>query len=145
MTDVIYYDYAYDDYDPHIRARYGRMHDELQEWEEVQCEDAELLLVAYGISSRVCKEALKIGRGEGLKIGLLRPITLWPFPEKAMEKYNGRIKGLPHRGNERLRPDGRGRGAPPPPAQRSIPTPPGARWPTARSWSLWHAISSTAK
>ena len=93
MTDVIYYDYAYDDYDPHIRARYGRMHDELQEWEEVQCEDAELLLVAYGISSRVCKEALKIGRGEGLKIGLLRPITLWPFPEKAMEKYNGRIKG----------------------------------------------------
>ena len=93
MTDVIYYDYAYDDYDPHIRARYGRMHDELQEWEEVQCEDAELLLVAYGISSRVCKEALKIGRGEGLKIGLLRPITLWPFPEKAMEKYNGRIQG----------------------------------------------------
>lgn len=59
----------------------------------MQCEDAELLLVAYGISSRVCKEALKIGRGEGLKIGLLRPITLWPFPEKAMEKYNGRIKG----------------------------------------------------
>lgn len=93
MTDVIYYDYAYDDYDPHIRERYGRMRDELQEWEEVECEDAELILVAYGISSRVCKEAIKIGRGEGLKIGLLRPITLWPFPEKALEKYNGKIKG----------------------------------------------------
>lgn len=93
MTDVIYYDYAYDDYDPHIRARYGKMHDELQEWEEVQCDDAEVIMVAYGISSRVCKEAVKIGRGEGLKLGLLRPITLWPFPEKAMDKFNGRIKG----------------------------------------------------
>lgn len=93
MTDVIYYDYAYDDYDPHVRARYKKMHDELQQWEEVQTEDAELILVAYGISSRVCKEAVKIGRAEGIKVGLLRPITLWPFPEKAMEKFNGAIKG----------------------------------------------------
>lgn len=93
MTDVIYYDYAYDDYDPHIRARYQKMHDELQKWEEVQTEDAEIVLVAYGISSRVCKEAVKIGRAEGIKLGLLRPISLWPFPEKAMEKFNGKIKG----------------------------------------------------
>lgn len=93
MTDVIYYDYAYDDYDPHIRERYRKMHDELQEWEEVCCDDADIIMVAYGISSRVCKEAIKLGRAEGLKVGLLRPITLWPFPEKAMEKFNGRIKG----------------------------------------------------
>ncbi len=93
MTDVIYYDYAFDDYDPHIRARYAKMHDELQEWEEVETEDAELLMVAYGISSRVCKEAVRLARGEGIKAGLLRPITLWPFPEKAMKKFNGRIKG----------------------------------------------------
>ena len=93
MTDVIYYDYAYDDYDPHIRERYRKMHDELQEWEEVCCDDADIIMVAYGISSRVCKEAIKLGRAEGLKVGLLRPITLWPFPEKALEKFNGRIKG----------------------------------------------------
>ena len=93
MTDVIYYDYAYDDYDPHIRERYRKMHDELQEWEEVCCDDADIIMVAYGISSRVCKEAIKLGRAEGLKVGLLRPITLWPFPEKAMEKFNGKIKG----------------------------------------------------
>lgn len=93
MTDVIYYDYAYDEYDPHIRERYKKMHDELQKWEEVQTEDAEIILVAYGISSRVCKEAIKIGRAEGMKIGLIRPISLWPFPEKAFEKYNGKIKG----------------------------------------------------
>lgn len=93
MTDVIYYDYAYDDYDPHIRERYRKMHDELQEWEEVCCDDADIIMVAYGISSRVCKEAIKLGCAEGLKVGLLRPITLWPFPEKALEKFNGRIKG----------------------------------------------------
>lgn len=93
MTDVIYYDYKYDEYDPHIRERYGKMHDELQRWEEVEAEDADIILVAYGISSRVCKEAVKIGRSEGLKLGLLRPISLWPFPEKAMGKFNGKIKG----------------------------------------------------
>ena len=93
MTDVIYYDYAYDDYDPHIRARYQRMHDELQDWEEVMTEDAEIIMVAYGISSRVCKEAVKLARAEGLKVGLLRPVMLWPFPEKAMDKFNGKIKG----------------------------------------------------
>ena len=93
MTDVIYYDYAYDDYDPHVRARYQKMHDELQDWEEVMTDDAEIILVAYGISSRVCKEAVKMARAEGIKVGLLRPIMLWPFPEKAMDKFNGKIKG----------------------------------------------------
>lgn len=93
MTDVIYYDYKFDDYDPHIRARYQKMHDELQECEEVMTDDAEIILVAYGISSRICKEALKMARAEGMKVGLLRPITLWPFPEEAMKKYNGKIKG----------------------------------------------------
>ena len=56
-------------------------------------DDAEIILVAYGISSRVCKEAVKMARAEGIKVGLLRPIMLWPFPEKAMDKFNGKIKG----------------------------------------------------
>jgi len=59
---------------------------------EVRCEkyhteDAELLLVAYGYLARVCKEVVDIARGEGIRVGLLRPITLWPYPFKAIAEY----------------------------------------------------------
>lgn len=92
MTDRIYYDFKYNEYDPHIRERYGKMEEELQMWEEVEAKDAEVILVGYGISSRVCKEAVKLARKEGLKAGLIRPITLWPFPKKAFEKTNQTAK-----------------------------------------------------
>jgi 2-oxoglutarate ferredoxin oxidoreductase subunit alpha len=62
------------------------MEEEEQRYETVQVEDAELVLVAYGISSRVCRETVEIARKEGLKLGMIRPITLWPFPVKAFEQ-----------------------------------------------------------
>lgn len=49
-------------------------------WEELQTEDAELVLVAYGITSRICQTAMTMARAKGMKVGLLRPKTLWPFP-----------------------------------------------------------------
>ena len=60
--------------------------EEEQRYENIQVEDAELVLVAYGISSRVCRETVEIARAEGLKLGLIRPITLWPFPVKAFKE-----------------------------------------------------------
>lgn len=71
-------------------------------WDEndVQCEefmlsDAEYVVVAYGISARVAKEAILALRGEGVKIGLLRPITLVPFPKKNISELNyDRVKAL---------------------------------------------------
>lgn len=92
MTDRIYYDFKYNEYDPHIRERYGKMEEELQKWEEIETADAEVILVSYGISSRVCKEAVKLARRKGLKVGMIRPITLWPFPRKAFEKTNKTAK-----------------------------------------------------
>ncbi|WP_018085108.1 3-methyl-2-oxobutanoate dehydrogenase subunit VorB [Desulfurispora thermophila] len=53
-----------------------------QRWEEYQTADAELVLVAYGTSARICKAVVDMCREAGQKVGLLRPITLWPFPEK---------------------------------------------------------------
>ena len=44
-----------------------------------------MVLVAYGISSRISKEAVNMARAEGFKLGLIRPITLWPYPVKAFE------------------------------------------------------------
>ncbi|MGI6029094.1 MAG: 3-methyl-2-oxobutanoate dehydrogenase subunit VorB [Candidatus Heteroscillospira sp.] len=93
LTDRMYTDFAYDEYIPHIVGRYNEMKENEQLWEEVEAEDAEVLLISYGISSRICKEAVKLARSEGIKLGLIRPITVWPFPIKAFQKYNGKVKG----------------------------------------------------
>ena len=53
-------------------------------YEAYNIEDAEIILVAFGISARVAKAAMKRARGQGVKAGCIRPITLWPFPEKAV-------------------------------------------------------------
>lgn len=92
MTDRMYYDFKFDEYDPYMRNKYNNIKEKEQMWEEIETDDAKIVLVAYGISSRICKEAVKEGRKQGIKIGLIRPITLWPFPEKAFCKLNGSVK-----------------------------------------------------
>ena len=82
------------DYEAHQRAKYAEIVANEQRWESVQTEDAEIILVAYGVSSRFCKEAIRMARAEGLKLGLIRPITLWPFPEKAFENLGDQVKGF---------------------------------------------------
>jgi 2-oxoglutarate/2-oxoacid ferredoxin oxidoreductase subunit alpha len=78
--------YTNPDYEGFLRAKYAKIEAEEQRYELVCVEDAELVLVAYGISSRVCYEAVELGRERGIKIGLIRPITLYPFPLKAFEE-----------------------------------------------------------
>lgn len=56
-------------------------------YEEILTDDAELIIVAFGYVSRVCTEAIHRARAEGLKVGLLRPITLWPLPSEAMKEH----------------------------------------------------------
>ena len=57
-------------------------------------EDAEICVVAFGIASRVAKNAIVAARKEGIKVGLVRPITLWPFPKKAIEAAADKVKGF---------------------------------------------------
>lgn len=61
-------------------------------YEEKMLEDAEIALVAYGISARVCVAAMKLAREKGLKVGLFRPITLWPFPKARIAELSKKIK-----------------------------------------------------
>ena len=63
-------------------------------WEEYMMEDAEYCVVAFGIASRVAKNAVVAARAEGIKVGLIRPITLWPFPKKALAKSADQVKGF---------------------------------------------------
>ena len=63
-------------------------------WEEYMMEDAEYCVVSYGIASRVAKNAIVAARAEGIKVGLIRPITLWPFPTKALRAAADQVKGF---------------------------------------------------
>ena len=77
-----------------LLEKYNKIEEQEVKYEAVHTEDAEILLVAYGTSSRISKEALMLGRKEGIKVGLLRPITLWPFPTKILGELSGRIKKI---------------------------------------------------
>ena len=54
--------------------------------EEYMTEDADIVIVSYGITSRICKTAISMARKEGIKVGMVRPITLWPYPSEALAK-----------------------------------------------------------
>ncbi|MDD4357981.1 MAG: 3-methyl-2-oxobutanoate dehydrogenase subunit beta, partial [Smithellaceae bacterium] len=62
--------------------------------EEHRVDDAELVIVAYGTSARIAKGAIKRLRSHGMKIGLFRPITLWPFPELKLRALSAKIKNF---------------------------------------------------
>ncbi len=87
--------------DPEILMKHNRKLDEKyrtireQEvrWERVDADDAEWLFVAYGTTARIVRKAIGDMRREGQKVGMLRPITLWPFPEKAFDDPEGRVRG----------------------------------------------------
>ena len=63
-------------------------------WEEYMMEDADVCVVAFGIASRVAKNAVMAARKEGIKAGLIRPITLWPFPNAALEAAADKVKAF---------------------------------------------------
>lgn len=67
-----------------IEERYARLVRENTRYEADGVEDAEVLLVAFGSVSRICREAIEDLRAAGIKIGLIRPITLVPFPYEAI-------------------------------------------------------------
>ena len=77
-----------------FQEKYKKIEAEEVRFEEYQCDDAEYLLVAFGSSARICQKAIKNARNEGLKLGLLRPITLWPFPTKVIAGYAEKVKGM---------------------------------------------------
>jgi len=63
-------------------------------YEEFSCEDAEYLIVAFGISARICQKVVEMARAEGIKAGLLRPVTLFPFPTVAISNFADKVKGI---------------------------------------------------
>ena len=66
-----------------LQAKYKQIEEAEVRFEKIDCDDADYLIVAYGTSARICQ-----------KVGLLRPITLWPFPNIELNKLGGQVKGI---------------------------------------------------
>lgn len=63
-------------------------------YEEFMMDDAEICIVAFGIAARVSKNAVMMARSQGIKVGLIRPITVWPFPKQALENASKKVKAF---------------------------------------------------
>ncbi len=83
-----------EDHNKKLQSKYRKMEQDEVRFEEFQCEDADFIVVAYGSSARIAQKSIQIARSEGIKAGLLRPITLFPFPTKQIESYTSRVKGI---------------------------------------------------
>ena len=78
----------------HEVKKYGQIMEEMQRWESYRTEDADYVFVAFGLPSRTCRNAVDQLREQGVKVGLIRPITVWPFPYKAFEEIPDTVKGV---------------------------------------------------
>ena len=78
----------------HLQDKYKKIAENEIRFETFNCEDAEYLLVAYGSSARICQKTVQLAREKGIKAGLLRPITLWPYPSEAINKLADQVKGI---------------------------------------------------
>lgn len=74
--------------------RYKEVEEHEVRYEETGCKDADYMLVAFGSSARICQKSVDILRKRGVKAGLLRPITLWPFPTAKIRQISENVKGI---------------------------------------------------
>lgn len=77
-----------------LQEKYKKIEEAEVLYQEVNCEDADYLIVAFGSAARISQKAIQLAKEEGINVGLLRPITLWPFPSKILHEYSSKIKGI---------------------------------------------------
>ena len=77
-----------------LQDKYNRMKNEEVRFEAIECDDAEYIMVAFGCAARICQKTVQLARKKGVKVGLIRPITLFPFPEKIIAQYADNVKGF---------------------------------------------------
>jgi pyruvate/2-oxoacid:ferredoxin oxidoreductase alpha subunit len=76
----------------HLEAKYQRAQQDEPRCELYEADDADILMVGYGITSRILRSAVEAARAEGQRVGLFRPITLWPFPSEALRKAAANVR-----------------------------------------------------
>jgi 2-oxoglutarate ferredoxin oxidoreductase subunit alpha len=77
-----------------LQEKYRKIQENEVRYEEQQMDDAEYAIVAFGSAARIAEKAIELAREEGIKVGLFRPITLWPFPTKEIAALAKNKKGI---------------------------------------------------
>lgn len=77
-----------------LQARYREIEKTEVRCEKILCDDAEYIFVAFGTMARVCQKAMELARAEGIKAGLVRPITLFPYPVDVIKELSTKVKGF---------------------------------------------------
>ena len=77
-----------------LLKKYDEIQQRIPQYEEFRCEDADVFLAAYGTTARICKNVVTMAREEGIKLGLIRPKTAWPFPNKPFESAAKKAKHI---------------------------------------------------
>lgn len=77
-----------------LQAKYREIEEKEVRFEEYMTEDAEYLIVAFGSAARIAKKVIALAREQGIRVGLLRPVTLWPFPTRRIAELGERVKGI---------------------------------------------------
>ena len=78
----------------HLQAKYKTIRETEVRYETYMIDDAEYVIVSFGSAARIAEKALELAREEGIKVGLFRPITLWPFPSKQIAEVAKKLKGI---------------------------------------------------
>lgn len=78
----------------HLQAKYREIREREVRYQTVDLDDADYAIVAFGSAARISQKAMEMARADGLKVGLFRPITLWPFPERELAELATKVKGL---------------------------------------------------
>lgn len=77
-----------------LQAKLGEIAANETRWKEYHTEDADVLLIAFGTVGRICRTVVRDARKKGLRVGLLRPITLWPFPSQRIAELAQQVRGI---------------------------------------------------
>jgi len=77
-----------------LYRKYKKIEEKEMKYETYFCEDIESIIVSFGTCARICYESVKMARENGIKIGLFRPVTLWPFPYTQLEKIIEKVKKI---------------------------------------------------
>jgi 2-oxoglutarate ferredoxin oxidoreductase subunit alpha len=83
-----------EEFNKRLQGKYALIREREVRAQEVDVDGADLLLVAYGTSARICREAMRAAREQGLRLGLIRPITLWPFPTEIVRRAASRAPAM---------------------------------------------------
>ncbi|MCX6170842.1 MAG: 3-methyl-2-oxobutanoate dehydrogenase subunit VorB [Ignavibacteriales bacterium] len=78
----------------HLQRKYREIENQEIRFDKFECDDAEIILVAFGLVARICQKAAQLARQKGIKVGVFRPITLFPYPSNELKKLADKVKGM---------------------------------------------------